>query len=76
MKNKIQTDKRESLNITYNDLISPPDKHDFVEVTEWTNGDGYDFTFDDHKHISLTRYQFHAMVAAANLLDIGFKEKE
>ena len=27
---------------------------DFIEVTEWTNGEGYDITISDDKQISLT----------------------
>lgn len=33
---------------------------DFIEVTEWTNGEGYDITIDD-KIISLTEGQINAI---------------
>lgn len=35
--------------------------HSFVEVTEWSNGEGYDITFDD-KVISLTCGQIDAIL--------------
>jgi len=28
-------------------------EHDFIEVTEWTNGEGFDITISDDKQISL-----------------------
>lgn len=34
---------------------------DFIEVVEWTNGDGYDITINDDKIISLTRGQIDAI---------------
>ena len=34
--------------------------NDFIEVIEWTNGDGYDITIND-KIISLTRGQIDAI---------------
>ncbi len=33
---------------------------DFIEVTEWTNGEGYDITIND-KTISLTEGQLNAI---------------
>ena len=34
---------------------------EFIEVTEWTNGEGYDVTINDDKIISLTRGQIDAI---------------
>ena len=34
---------------------------DFIEVTEWTNGEGYDITINDDKIISLTEGQINAI---------------
>ena len=34
---------------------------DFIEVVEWTNGEGYDVTINDDKIISLTRGQIDAI---------------
>ena len=35
--------------------------NDFIEVVEWTNGEGYDITINDDKIISLTRGQIDAI---------------
>lgn len=35
--------------------------NDFIEVVEWTNGDGYDITINDDKIISLTSGQIDAI---------------
>lgn len=34
---------------------------DFIEIVEWTNGEGYDITINDDKIISLTRGQIDAI---------------
>ena len=34
---------------------------DYIEVTEWTNGEGYDITINDDKIISLTEGQINAI---------------
>lgn len=36
------------------------DDDDFIEITEWTNGEGYDITIND-KIISLTNGQLEAI---------------
>lgn len=35
--------------------------NDFIEVVEWSNGNGYDITINDDKIISLTRGQIDAI---------------
>ena len=42
---------------------------DFIEVTEWHNGEGIDVTINTksgEKHISLTHGEFEALVAVAH----------
>lgn len=34
---------------------------DYIEIVEWTNGEGYDITINDDKIISLTRGQIDAI---------------
>lgn len=34
---------------------------DFIEIVEWTNGEGYDITINDDKIISLTKGQIDAI---------------
>jgi hypothetical protein len=36
-------------------------KNDFIEVTEWGNGEGYDITLSDNQIISITIGQFNAI---------------
>jgi hypothetical protein len=47
---------------------------DFVEVTEWTNGEGYDISFDN-KIISLTRGQIDAINYLIATMDYDFKDR-
>lgn len=37
-------------------------EHDFMEVTEWHNGEGFDVTIDD-KHFQLTWGEFECLQA-------------
>ena len=43
---------------------------DFIEVVEWTNGEGYDITINDDKIISLTRGQIDAINYLVKSLEI------
>ncbi len=45
---------------------------DFIEVTEWTNGEGYDIQISDNKHISLTEGELDAIQHLANCLTYDF----
>ena len=38
-------------------------EHDFIEVCEWHNGEGFDVTLSDNKSISLTWGEFEALTA-------------
>lgn len=42
-------------------------KDSFIEVTEWTNGEGYDITIDD-KNLSLTSGELDAINYLVNSL--------
>lgn len=35
--------------------------NDYIEVTEWTNGEGYDIDINDEKRISLTHGELEAI---------------
>ena len=48
-------------------------EHDFIEVTEWTNGEGWDINFND-KHISLTYGELDAINYLVKVLEYEFKE--
>lgn len=44
--------------------------NDFIEVVEWTNGEGYDITINDDKIISLTSGQIDAINYLVKSLEI------
>ena len=54
MKNKIkfETSNRKSVFCTDLGQYFPHKESDFIEVTEWTNGEGWDITISDTKHFS------------------------
>ena len=52
---------RKSLMVDLKDFDHLADKHDFIEVTEWKNGEGYDIALSDNQVISITIGQFDAI---------------
>ena len=60
MKNKIkfETSNRKSVFCTDLGQYFPHKEHDFIEVTEWVNGEGWDITISDTKHFSLHFTEF------------------
>ncbi len=53
---KITISQRKSIFVPLTDAWHK--EHDFVEVTEWTNGEGWDITISDDKQISLHFTEF------------------
>lgn len=54
------------------------EKGDFLEVTEWTNGEGYDINISDingDKHILLTWGQYDALKACVKAINKSYKNK-
>jgi hypothetical protein len=48
------------------------DNHDFLEVTEWSNGEGYDLHISDslgERHIELTWGQYKALKKCIKAID-------
>lgn len=45
-------------------------EQDYIEVTEWTNGDGYDIDLNGKKHISLTHGEVEAISYLTKSLDV------
>lgn len=39
----------------------PSDKNGFIEITEWSNGGGWDISINDNKLISLSYYELDAI---------------
>ncbi len=68
-KKKISTSNRKSAFASLEDFCvfssgERKDKGDFIEVTEWSNGEGYDILISDRdgdKQFSLTWGQYEAM---------------
>ena len=36
-------------------------EHDYIEITDWSNGEGFDVNINDKKHLSLTWGQWEAL---------------
>lgn len=52
------------------------EKGDFLEVTEWTNGEGYDITINDvngDRHIIITWGQYDAIKACVKTINKSYK---
>lgn len=65
---KVNFVKRNSAHVSTSDycLLSKPEDHGFIEVTEWQNGEGYDILLEgvdssSNKSISLTWGEFNAV---------------
>jgi hypothetical protein len=67
--------KRKSVNdkLRNYDMISKED--DFIEVTEWANGEGYDITINDNKNISLTCGELDAIIHLTKCLEYDYPTK-
>ena len=52
---------RKSLMVELKDFDHLAEKNDFIEVTEWGNGEGYDISLSDNQVISITIGQFDAI---------------
>ncbi len=50
-------------------------KDDFIEVCEWTNGEGFDISITDKKIISLTRGELDAIDFLTKTLDYNVDNK-
>lgn len=59
---------RKSLIVELKDFDYLAKKNDFIEVTEWGNGEGYDITLSDNQIISITIGQFNAIKKLIKLL--------
>lgn len=49
-------------------------KHSFIQITEWTNEEGWDITIDDNT-ISLTSGQLEAINYLTKVLEYNDKQK-
>ena len=65
MKNDIMISDRKAafVELKGNCIMSNIDSHDFIEVTEWSNGEGWDVTISDSAHqcFHVTRGQLRTL---------------
>lgn len=63
LKKKIEVDlyNRKSLMVELKDFDYLSKKDDFIEVTEWKNGEGWDISISDRPVISITEGQLRAI---------------
>jgi hypothetical protein len=65
---KFNVKDRKSINASLNDFCYLNKPHSFIEVTEWSNGDGFDITIND-KITSFTRGELDAIKALVKKLN-------
>lgn len=83
-KDKIEVRNRKSAFVELKDFCTfstgeRKDKGDFLEVTEWTNGEGYDIHISDvngEKQFHLTWGQMEALFKCVKSMDESFGEEE
>lgn len=64
--------KRKSVNARLKKFDCLAKDHSFIEVTEWTNGEGWDINIDD-RHIALTMGELEAIIFLTKALDYKYK---
>ena len=68
---KLEKNKRNSYTVTFHDHLQ---ENQWCEVTEWTNGEGFDVGFED-KTIGLTHAEFQNLCGLGNLM-LGTYDKD
>jgi len=70
-KAKVNVNNRTALSADLNDFCLFAKENDFIELTEWTNGDGFDIVISSHgdKSFSMSRGQFDAIKALVKQLN-------
>ena len=69
-KKKIEYRQRKSAFMTFEDCPWHKE-HDFIEVTEWTNGEGWDIQISDNKSFSLHFTEYEALKRIIKKLENG-----
>ena len=62
----IETSTRKSKFMYLKPYCHHAKEHDYIEVTEWSNGEGTDINLNDKKHISLTWGELEALQVILN----------
>ena len=68
--------KRKSVFADLNVFDYTAKENNFIQVTEWTNGEGWDSSINDDTMFSLTQGQLEAINYLSKKLDYEFKEEE
>ena len=69
----MEKSKRKTVFDDLNKFCYHAKENDCIEITEWTNGEGYDISFND-KHISLTYGELEAINYLVKVLEYEFKK--
>lgn len=67
--------KRKSVFAELNVFDYTAKENNFIQVTEWTNGEGWDISINDDTIFSLTQGQLEAINYLSKKLDYEFKEE-
>ena len=67
--------KRKSVFADLNVFDYTAKENNFIQVTEWTNGEGWDISINDDTIFSLTCGQLEAINYLSKKLDYEFKEE-
>ena len=51
-----------------------PERDDYITITEWLNGEGWDINIGESKHISLQCDELEAINYLIKIMDHDFKE--
>jgi hypothetical protein len=69
---EVKTTLRKSAYVITNEFCHYAKEHDFIEVTEWTNNEGFDLTIESERHknvkLSLTWGEWDAIKAVGTML--------
>ena len=67
--------KRKSVFADLNVFDYTAKENNFIQITEWTNGEGWDISINDDTIFSLTQGQLEAINYLSKKLDYEFKEE-
>ena len=71
----MECNKRKSVFADLNTFDYLAKENNFIQVTEWTNGEGWDISINDDTIFSLTCGQLEAINYLSKKLDYEFKEE-
>jgi len=69
---KFKIENRKSIAVDLKDFCAFGKENDYLEITEWTNGEGYDITFSKEKgdlNLQLTYGELDALLKTYSFLN-------